>query len=42
MQILRGYVYLNFLNIKLPIDEWRCTAVQASMLGLPNNLKRCS
>lgn len=29
----------KFLNIKLPIDEWRCTAVQASMLGLPNNLK---
>lgn len=29
----------RFLNIKLPIDEWRCTAVQASMLGLPNHLK---
>ncbi|EIA22149.1 Putative DNA-directed DNA polymerase, partial [Candidatus Arthromitus sp. SFB-2] len=29
----------KFLNIKIPIDEWRCTAVQASMLGLPNNLK---
>lgn len=29
----------KFLNKKLPIDQWRCTAVQASMLGLPNNLK---
>lgn len=29
----------RFLNIKLPIEEWRCTAVQASMLGLPNHLK---
>lgn len=29
----------RFLNINLPIEEWRCTAVQASMLGLPNHLK---
>ncbi len=27
------------LNKKLPVNQWRCTAVQASMLGLPNNLK---
>ena len=29
----------SFLGVKLPIHQWRCTAVQASMLGLPNNLK---
>lgn len=29
----------RFLNAYLPINQWRCTAVQASMLGLPNNLK---
>ena len=29
----------SFLGAKLPIHQWRCTAVQASMLGLPNHLK---
>ena len=29
----------RFLGVKLPIYQWRCTAVQASMLGLPNHLK---
>ena len=29
----------SFLGAKLPIYQWRCTAVQASMLGLPNHLK---
>lgn len=27
------------LNTTLPIDQWRCTALQASLLGYPNNLK---
>ena len=29
----------KYLNLELPIHQWRCTAVQASMLGLPNHLK---
>jgi DNA polymerase bacteriophage-type len=28
----------KYLNINMPPDQWRCTAVQALMLGLPGNL----
>ncbi len=29
----------SMLGVKLPIEQWRCTAVHAKILGLPNSLE---
>jgi DNA polymerase bacteriophage-type len=29
----------KYFKLKLPVDQWQCTAVHASMLGLPLNLE---